>query len=129
MVLGIQWLSQLGTIQWNFKTLQMEFCWKGKRHVLRELQRPKVKIIQGTQLPQAMEEGFHLCMMQLLLKPGVYAEDWCYLNLHQEAIPNQLSPLLNQYSDLFSKPVGLPPSRGVFDHKIPLKPETKAHQY
>jgi len=25
MVLGIQWLSQLGTIQWNFNTLHMEF--------------------------------------------------------------------------------------------------------
>ena len=91
MVLGIQWLSQLGAIQWNFQTLQMEFYWKGKRHVLRGLQWPKVKIIQGTQLRQAMEERFHLCMMQLLptkkSKLGVCVQEWCCLNLHQEAIP------------------------------------------
>ena len=29
MVLGIQWLSSLGTISWDFKYLHMEFMLKG----------------------------------------------------------------------------------------------------
>ena len=34
MVLGVQWLSQLGTVKWNFKKLQMEFTYVGKVHTL-----------------------------------------------------------------------------------------------
>ena len=34
MVLGIQWLGQLGSILWEFKTLRMEFSWNGKKIVL-----------------------------------------------------------------------------------------------
>ena len=68
MVLGVQWLSTLGAIQWNFQTLQMEFQLRNKRYVLRGLQGPKVKIIEESQLPQAMVEACHLCMLQLI--PG-----------------------------------------------------------
>nr|GEW22349.1 reverse transcriptase [Tanacetum cinerariifolium] len=35
MVLGIQWLATLGTIQFDFKNLVMDFVYKGKRCVLR----------------------------------------------------------------------------------------------
>lgn len=127
MVLGVQWLSQLGTIQWNFQTLQMEFCWQGRRHVLRGLQGPTVKIIQGTQLPQAKEHAVHLCMLQLLSPDHSVNEDseWSCLNLQQEAHPASLHTLLSEYKDLFSDPTGLPPSRGIFDHRIPLKPDAK----
>ena len=32
MVLGIQWLAQLGLNLWDFKILQMEFSWNGKNN-------------------------------------------------------------------------------------------------
>ncbi|GKB59346.1 Fe(3+) dicitrate transport system permease [Tanacetum coccineum] len=35
LVLGIQWLSTLGNIQWNFQELRMEFKFQGKKVVLR----------------------------------------------------------------------------------------------
>ncbi|GJW63977.1 putative polyprotein [Tanacetum coccineum] len=35
MVLGVQWLSTLGDILWNFDKLTMDFHYKGKRMVLR----------------------------------------------------------------------------------------------
>jgi len=117
MVLGIQWLSQLGTIQWNFKTLHMEFSWPGKRHVLRGLRGPKVKIIQGIHLPQAIKKGFQSCMLQLIptqeFVPDTRTDEWCCLTLQQDGSSDHISSPLNQYGDLFANLVGLPPSRGV----------------
>ena len=69
----------------------MEFSWQGRRHVLRGLQGPKVRVIQGAHVPQVMEQGVHLCMLQLLphnqsVVEACFAE-WSCLNLQQEAIP------------------------------------------
>nr|GEV96056.1 reverse transcriptase [Tanacetum cinerariifolium] len=38
MVLGIQWLSTLGEINFNFKDLRKEFMYKGKKMTLRAIQ-------------------------------------------------------------------------------------------
>ena len=35
VVLGMQWLSTLGDVKWNFAELRMEFVQKGKKVVLR----------------------------------------------------------------------------------------------
>lgn len=35
MVLGVQWLSDLGTVKWDFKRLIMEFDLNGKHLVLK----------------------------------------------------------------------------------------------
>ena len=35
VVLGMQWLSTLGEVKWNFAELRMEFLQKGKKMVLR----------------------------------------------------------------------------------------------
>jgi len=46
MVMGIQWLSTLGTIKWTFRHLTMEFKFQGQNHVLRGLKGHKVKVIK-----------------------------------------------------------------------------------
>ena len=38
--------------------------------------------------------------------------------------PAPLQHLLDTFADLFQEPVALPPSRGTFDHRIPLKEGT-----
>lgn len=37
MVLGVQWLSNLGTVKWDFKRLMMEFDYNNYHHVFREI--------------------------------------------------------------------------------------------
>ena len=107
----------------------MEFSFANKRHVLRGLQGPKVKIIGESQLSQAMSEACHLCMLQLMpphaMDAGQYSDDWCCLALQNGGTPTELSSVLKQYEGLFQEPSGLPPSIGVFDHRIPLKGDVK----
>jgi len=43
MVLGVQWLSTLGSILWNFEDLTMEFFFKGRRHKLRDAKKSEVE--------------------------------------------------------------------------------------
>lgn len=90
---------------------------------------PKVKIIEESQLPQAMTEACHLCMLQLIQpntsRANPSSDAWCCLTLQHEGIPTELAPVIKQFECLFQDPKGLPPNRGVFDHRIPLKGEAK----
>nr|CAD1843957.1 unnamed protein product [Ananas comosus var. bracteatus] len=50
MVLGVQWLKQLGPILWDFSKLRMEFQFQGQKIVLRGSSGPSLKVIEGKQL-------------------------------------------------------------------------------
>jgi len=107
----------------------MELSFANKRHVSKGLQGPKVKIIRESQLSQAMSIACHMCMLQLMPSNSMDAshssDDWCCLALQNGGTPTELSSVLKQYEGLFQEPSGLPPSIGVFDHRIPLKGDAK----
>lgn len=46
LVLGVEWLAELGPIVWDFKILKMEFTTKGKRHVLRGSTAGPMKLVE-----------------------------------------------------------------------------------
>ena len=129
VVLGIQWLSTLGTIKWNFKHLTMEFKFQGQNHILRGLRGKNVKIIKEAQLHKAMHSAAHLCMLQLLPRK-IHSDDSLMTEvnlqvniLNCETTLSSIEEVAEDYKALFQEPQGLPPYRGVFDHKIPLKLE------
>jgi len=47
MVLGVQWLSTLGPILWNFENPTMEFYLEGKKHLMQEIKGTEVSWPQG----------------------------------------------------------------------------------
>jgi len=66
LVLGVDWLVNLGDITWNFAKLTMDFRVNGKRHVLRGYVNQKVKTSEEeTTHAKTLEGGVHVSMLQL----------------------------------------------------------------
>ncbi|XP_073050542.1 transposon Ty3-G Gag-Pol polyprotein isoform X1 [Primulina eburnea] len=91
-VLGVNWLKTLGPITWNFKDMSMRFLQGGTTIALYGVQK------SGT------TTSLHLSTL-------------CN---NKEGSQGQLSNLLEEFSDIFAEPGGLPPSRSA-NHKIILE--------
>ncbi|GJZ55413.1 reverse transcriptase [Tanacetum coccineum] len=120
MVLGIQWLATLGTIQFDFKNLVMDFVLKGKRCVLRGTPQSTLQWIKGKQLGSSLNQmrveifsmAMCVCLVTLMQMTGVNAQ--CEPNIQT---------LLKEFNSVFATPKELPPNRS-HDHTIPLSPNT-----
>lgn len=73
LILGIQWLTSLGPILWDFNKLQMEFSMEGKKFVLRGAKTAGVKLINNKSFSQAVQQGAQMCFLYLD-KPENYVE-------------------------------------------------------
>lgn len=63
MVLGVQWLCELGTVNWDFKKLVMQFDYKGTHHTLQGMFSKGVKIVKGSE--NLFNQSIQLYYMQL----------------------------------------------------------------
>ncbi|XP_074271624.1 uncharacterized protein LOC141595557 [Silene latifolia] len=122
MVLGIQWLSTLGTVSWNFKQLKMEFMYNKRKHVLRGLAPQKIKTMVGGPSCKMIETAAHLCFLKINTIASEGSNILCCSNGVRSMgdYPPELRQLLQGYKDIFEEPTTLPPQRGVYDHRIPL---------
>ncbi|KAL8153912.1 hypothetical protein V2J09_011672 [Rumex salicifolius] len=68
LVLGIQWLTTVGPVWWDFVNMRMEFVIKGIKHVLRGVQ-PGCKIIKGSSLNRILNSNPQLALLQLCDPP------------------------------------------------------------
>jgi len=59
MVLGVQWLSTLGTVKWKLKRLKMEFVYKGRTHVLRGMKKG-ISLVDRGNLSKVMHNSVQL---------------------------------------------------------------------
>jgi len=64
LVLGVQWLSTLGTIKWNFKQLKMEFKQGDRQFILRGIKKSKVQLMSQEKLAKALKHTTQLFMLQ-----------------------------------------------------------------
>ncbi|XP_021974525.1 uncharacterized protein LOC110869591 [Helianthus annuus] len=124
MVLGIQWLSTLGDISWNFKELIMKFSLGNNQFELKGTNNQGLTLVSLEKMWEGFENGnvqAEMFSMQTKVD-GVFQ--------HQAKISNEvndevLNGLLDEFKDVFEEPTALPPRRSC-DHRIKLIDETKA---
>nr|GEZ50966.1 retrotransposon Gag domain, retroviral aspartyl protease [Tanacetum cinerariifolium] len=97
LVLGIQWLATLNTVQANWKEMFMIFNVEGKRYKL-----------QGITTDSQRSSSFQY----LAIEPGTISK-----------IPDTLQPVVQHYNTVFEDPRSLHPTRSQ-NHSIPLLPNS-----
>jgi hypothetical protein len=115
VVLGVDWLRSLGTIQWNFADLSMSFFVEEKKLFL-----------QGLRLPnEAIEEEHSLSKVALVEGRGIWLQ---FLEISDSLggalVETALQTILNEFKIVFAEPNGLPPPR-THDHQIQLHEAAK----
>ncbi|XP_022023821.1 uncharacterized protein LOC110924092 [Helianthus annuus] len=127
LVLGVQWFTTLGSIKMNYNDRTVAFKFKGHKVVLRGQQGRSFSQINKGNLKKIGQQRGELTMIQVCAIDG-------YSNatsvLLQETPQNvvqkqQLQQLLVAFDDVFQDLKTLPPLRGQFDHRIPLKHGTE----
>ncbi|XP_048599755.1 uncharacterized protein LOC125579896 [Brassica napus] len=124
LVLGVQWLSNLGPILWDFLNLRMEFNFKGLKHVFRGATPNNPKVVTGNSLNKLLLQQPQLALLHLREindttspQQPLNPETIFY---HIEASNPQLDEngslqrILDSYSDIFDEPSSLPPFRDGF---------------
>ncbi|OIT20080.1 hypothetical protein A4A49_39442 [Nicotiana attenuata] len=116
IVLGIQWLCSLNDIKFNFKKLLMEFEYQGRMLTLKGIQ-PNFKTVKAKCIEKMVVGGAQLFMVKVREAESNIQE--LKEDQDEEQDPEVIT-VLERYADVFGEPTQLPPSRGVFDHHIPL---------
>lgn len=129
LVLGVQWLSTLGPILWDFLNPRMEFTLNGQKNVLRGITKTSCKVIKGSTLDKLMLKKPQIALLQVRelsedhqqsLDPSSMISHLTTSGTAMEDDP-ALQVLLGEFSDLFEEPTALPPFRKGHDHQIPLE--------
>lgn len=124
MVLGIQWLSTLGSVSWDFKKLRMKFMCQGTRVLLKGVPSQKPKVIEKQPSLKMLNKAAQLCFIQVRECSVITSEESSKsLTVSHEF--SELEELKKKYVVVFEEPVELPPHRGVHDHRIPLEPNAR----
>ena len=123
MVLGIQWLSTLGTVKRDFHKLIMQFSWKGQSVKLKGVAPQKLKVLKICS-DKLLTSAAQLCLIQVKEINLTQLTSSDQKKSEEIVIDTELAQLKQEYADVFKEPDKLPPSRGIFDHKIPLQAGT-----
>jgi hypothetical protein len=112
IVLGAEWLRTLGPILMDFQNLTMQFDQGGHKHKFQGITAGSPEIISSHRMEKLLKKGHS----------GVIAQLHAIQATEIPPVPQDLQAILSKHQTVFSTPQGLPPSRGVHDHSIPLVP-------
>ncbi|RVX18083.1 putative mitochondrial protein [Vitis vinifera] len=112
LVLGVQWLEQLGSVVCDWKRMTMEFQWANKPRLL---QGSNTRILQQASLEAISKDMRHTSsIFAICLQP---------LDASYQTIQLDMQTLIEAFTAIFEKPQPLPPVWEI-DHCIPLKKGT-----
>lgn len=128
MVLGVQWLLQVGPATFDYEQLTLQFNYEGRPVQLQGQSSssvPELKMITLQGLPKEIKGQKHgfLVVVHPIPDQAIVAHEnkgSCNTLRAQESMDTKLQVLLNEYSDIFEEPQGMPSKRSL-DHNIPLK--------
>lgn len=128
MLFGVQWLSTLGDILWNFKRLQMKFVLNKDLVVLQGTEISEVQAITEEQREKLLSKPITSNMIQAFnIQVTIAANSihsiQAFTSVSTEE-PDSLHPrlaaVIEEFQHLFEEPNSLPRHRGQ-DHRIQLK--------
>ena len=109
VVLDVQWLQSLGTMNFNFRKLFKKFSWEGKEYELNGITRKQSKVISSNGMKKLLKKG-HQGIVSQLFSLDVQTSDF--------------QRVINKHSKVFEYiPKGLPHTCD-FDHAIHLIPRS-----
>lgn len=112
MVLGIEWLSQLGSTLYDWRAHSLKFVWAGQRKIISGLSHKDITQAHSHEIEKETKSGqacFALSITSSREKDPPMNED--------------MSRLLENFNDIFQPPSSLPPIRDI-EHHITLKEGT-----
>ena len=124
VVLGIQWLVELGDIKWNFKDLQMRFMIGGNECVLKGSKgiSKTVVTISSDKMDRVLEKKAQLSILQCyelqLICQGSEDKEIDSTG-GGKIVKADIEEILKEFQDVFKEPDKLPPCR-THDHSITL---------
>ncbi|XP_026396801.1 uncharacterized protein LOC113291491 [Papaver somniferum] len=111
IVLGDDWLRQLGDVTFNFSQLSISFLHQGSHITLQGITfKPYLSMISGSSMKKFIKSN----------TPALIGQFFSISTTPILPPPPAVSTLLGTFVNVFTEPTGLPPSRSL-DHKIPLK--------
>jgi hypothetical protein len=110
IVLGAYWLKTLGAILMDFKDLTMQFNQEGHQYKFQVIVISSHEIISSHRMEKILKKGHS----------GVISQLHAIEATETPSVPQDLQAILSKHQLVFSTPQGLPPSRGVHDHSLPL---------
>jgi hypothetical protein len=105
MILGMDWLAQHSPMEVDWNTKWMSFDYQGAKMLLQEISPKTVHCELITKELVALEQQDKLWC---ILKPQAVS------TTSSPSMPQDIQEIVDQYSDLFVSPSGLPPKRSLF---------------
>lgn len=123
IVLGVQWLKQLGPITTNYQALPMSFFHSGQSITLIVDVSLDPVSIWAQQLKRCAQTQSISTLFSLTPIPTQPSPSSSSSHLHESPLPLQITSIITQFPEIFREPDKLPPTWTI-QHHIHLVPNT-----